>query len=121
MFEPQSVHGQMLSRFLNTGSVTPRKTHVVRFAETAIGLAEAGVGIAVVDEFSAASADRSRVTVLPTTFDGIFQVYLHRNVERVQSRFMQLLAAALREELIAFRGDQPREPDGIITPTPARV
>ena len=122
VFEPQSVHGQMLSRFLNTGSVTPRKTHVVRFAETAIGLAEAGVGIAVVDEFSAASVDRSSVRVLPTTFDGMFQVYLHRNVERVQSRFMQLLAAALRDELSAFCGGQPpREPDGTVTQTPARV
>lgn len=102
VFEPQSVHGQMLGRFLGTGAVPPRKTHVVRFAETAIGLAEAGVGIAVVDEFSAASADRSRVRILPTSFDGVFQVYLHRNVERVRSRFMHLLDAALRRELDAF-------------------
>jgi hypothetical protein len=65
--------------------------------------------------------DRSSVTVLPTTFDGMFQVYLHRNVERVQSRFMQLLAAALRDELIAFCGSQPREPGAISTQTPARV
>lgn len=102
VFEPGSVHGRMLDRFLGAAAVTPGKTHVVRFAETAIGLAEAGVGIAVVDEFSAAAADRSRVRVLPTAFDGAFEVYLHRNVERVQSRFMPLLDAALRREVEAF-------------------
>jgi DNA-binding transcriptional LysR family regulator len=102
VFEPQSVHGQMLERFLSTGGVPPRQTHVVRFAETAIGLAEAGVGIAVVDEFSAAATDRSKASILPTTFEGTFQVYLHRNIERVQSRFLRLLEAGLRREAKAF-------------------
>jgi DNA-binding transcriptional LysR family regulator len=102
VFEPQSVHGQMLERFLSAGGVPPRQTHVVRFAETAIGLAEAGVGVAVVDEFSAAAADRSKVSVLPTMFDGAFQVFLHRNAERVQSRFLGLLDAGLRREVKKF-------------------
>ena len=34
---------------------------------------------------------------------------------------MQLLAAALRDELIAFCGSQPRETDGIGVQTPASV
>jgi len=102
VFEPQSVHGQMLERFLSAGGVPPRQTHVVRFAETAIGLAEAGVGVAVVDEFSAASADLSKVSVLATTFDGTFQVFLHRNIDRVQSRFLRLLDAGLRREVKEF-------------------
>jgi DNA-binding transcriptional LysR family regulator len=99
VFEPHSVHGQMLNRFLSTGQVEPRRTHVVRFAETAIGLAEASVGVAMVDEFSAMSVDRTRVAVVPIADGELFEVYVHRNLERVQSRFMRLLETALRHEL----------------------
>jgi DNA-binding transcriptional LysR family regulator len=99
VFEPHSVHGQMLNRFLSTGQVEPRRTHVVRFAETAIGLAEASVGVAMVDEFSAMSVDRTRVAVVPIANGELFEVYVHRNLERVQSRFMRLLETALRHEL----------------------
>jgi DNA-binding transcriptional LysR family regulator len=101
VFEPHSVHGQMLNRFLSAAQVEPPRTHLVRFAETAIGLAEAGVGITIVDEFSAMSADTTRAVVLPLEGGELFQVYLHRNLERMQSRFMRLLEAALRRELPA--------------------
>lgn len=101
VFEPHSAHSQMLNRFLSTGQVEPRRTHVVRFAETAIGLAEAGVGVALVDEFSAMSADRARVATIPIEGGELFEVYVHRSLERVQSRFMQLLETALRHELAA--------------------
>jgi len=108
IFEPHSVHGQMLNRFLSTAHIEPPRTHVVRFAETAIGLAEAGAGIAVIDEFSAMSVDLTRVTVLPIQGSDLFQVYVHRNLERVQSRFMHLLETALRQELTALSGLDPR-------------
>jgi DNA-binding transcriptional LysR family regulator len=101
VFEPHSVHGQTLNRFLSAAQVEPPRTHLVRFAETAIGLAEAGVGIAIVDEFSAMSVDTTRAVVLPLEGGELFQVYLHRNLERMQSRFMRLLEAALRRELPA--------------------
>jgi DNA-binding transcriptional LysR family regulator len=111
VFEPHSVHGQMLNGFLSSERVEPQRTHVVRFAETAIGLAEAGVGIAVVDEFSAMSVNPARATVIPIEGGGLFQVYVHRNLERVQSRFMHLLEAALRQELTALSGLDPRVAD----------
>jgi DNA-binding transcriptional LysR family regulator len=98
-FEPQSMHGQMMNRFLGLGSVAPKRTHLVRFAETAIGFAEAGIGVALVDEFSALSVDRDRVNVIPTSFDSRFQVHLNRNVARAQSQFMQLLESGLRSAL----------------------
>jgi DNA-binding transcriptional LysR family regulator len=91
VFEPHSVHGQMLNRFLSTGQVEPRRTHVVRFAETAIGLAEASVGVAMVDEFSAMSVDRTRVAVVPIANGELFEVYVHRNLERVQSQGCSVL------------------------------
>jgi DNA-binding transcriptional LysR family regulator len=89
---------------LRTGEVEPQRTHVVRFAETAIGLAEAGVGIALVDEFSAMSANPARVAAIPIEGGELFEVYVHRSLERVQSRFMQLLETALRNELAVSSG-----------------
>jgi DNA-binding transcriptional LysR family regulator len=98
-FEPRSVHGQLMSRFLGAGSVTPRRTHLVRFAETAVGFAEAGVGVALVDEFSALSADKDRVAIVPTSFDSFFQVHLNRHVASAQSQLMRLLEDGLRRAL----------------------
>jgi DNA-binding transcriptional LysR family regulator len=97
--EPHSVHGQMMSYFLSTGSISPRRTHLVRFAESAIAFAEAGIGLALVDEFSALSADARRVTIVPTTCERPFQVYLNRNLARPQSQFIPLLEAGLRAAL----------------------
>src|SRR3712207_415601 len=65
VFEPQSVHGQMLSRFLNTGSVTPRKTHVVRFAETAIGLADTACALPIFVQSTLVGAGRM-VALVPS-------------------------------------------------------
>ena len=96
-FVPQSVHGQALSAFL--GGIALRQTHTVRFAESAIGLAEAGVGVAVVDEFSAAAADLSRVRLFDVAGEVRFKVYLHRNIERFSNRFFPDIEKALRSVL----------------------
>lgn len=98
VFEPQSVHGMAVDSVLRAGGVVPERTHVVRFAETAIGLAEAGVGIAVVDAFSALAADRSKVAVRRLDHPPLFEVYLHRQIERARSQIMQRFEAVLRTQ-----------------------
>ena len=49
--------------------------------------------------------------MIPIEGGGLFQVYVHRNLERVQSRFMHLLEAALRQELTALSGLDPKVAD----------
>ena len=98
-FDLGSVHGRMMSRFLAEGAVLPRQTHRVRFAQTAIGFAEEGIGIALVDEFTAMSADMTRVIARPTSSSEVFSVYLSRNLSRAQSKLMQSLEHALRNAL----------------------
>lgn len=96
VFEPQSVHGLAVDAVLRAGGVTPTRTHVARFAETAIGLAEAGVGIAIVDAFSALAADRTRVAVHRLDHPPPYEVYLHRQIERARSRLIQRFETGLR-------------------------
>jgi DNA-binding transcriptional LysR family regulator len=96
-FEAHTAHGNAIARFLQSDGASPGRTHLVlRVAETAVGLAEAGLGIALVDEFSALSADREKLTVRPVAFDPAFDIYLHINHERPISQFTR----SFRQELI---------------------
>jgi DNA-binding transcriptional LysR family regulator len=103
VFEPHSVHGLAVDAVLRAGGVTPTRTHVARFAETAIGLAEAGIGIAVVDAFSALAADRTRVAVRPLDHPPPYELHLHRPIERARSRLIQRLEALLRQHAGVLR------------------
>jgi DNA-binding transcriptional LysR family regulator len=99
-FEPHTAHGNAIARFLQSGNASPGRTHLVlRMAETAVGLAEAGLGIALVDEFSALSADRTKLAVRPVAFDPAFQIYLHINHERPVSQVTQAFRQALLDHL----------------------
>jgi DNA-binding transcriptional LysR family regulator len=61
IFQPRSVHGDMLASLLGDADLRPSRTHLVRFAETAVALVEQGIGVSIVDEFSARAADLTRV------------------------------------------------------------
>lgn len=99
VFEPQSIHGRIVDAVLRDGGVTPGRTHVARFAESAIGLAEAGLGLAIVDRFSALAADHTRVAVLPLDHPASYSVFLHRQVERAQGLLTRHFEIALRAEI----------------------
>jgi DNA-binding transcriptional LysR family regulator len=102
VFEPQSVHGRVLGDVLKSGAVTPSRTHVVRFAETAVALAEAGIGVAIVDAFSASAADLSRINLRPIHHPARYHVYLHWHAERARSGLVQQLDASLRQVVDRF-------------------
>jgi DNA-binding transcriptional LysR family regulator len=95
VFEPLSVHGEMLGRVLRDRDVKPERMHVVRFAESAIALAEAGLGATIVDRFSAAAANRDRVAVLPIATERHFEVFLHRVPGDTTGRQVEAFQAAL--------------------------
>ncbi len=77
-FEPNSVHGTIMESILADAGIRPANLHRARFAETAIGLVEAGAGATIVDEFSAMTIDRNKAlkALWPTTRR--YDVFLHR-------------------------------------------
>jgi hypothetical protein len=97
VFEDRSVHGQILNAFLAQAGVTPGRAHHVRFAESAAALAEVGMAVAVIDPFSAMSVRRDRLAILPIAGERVFDVYVHRVVDRVQGRFLKAFETLLAQ------------------------
>jgi DNA-binding transcriptional LysR family regulator len=97
VFETLSVHGEMLQRVLRDHGIKPERLHVVRFAESAIALAEAGVGATIVDAFSAAAANRDRAAVLPIATERHFEVFMHRAPGDASGRQIEAFQGALAE------------------------
>lgn len=99
IFEPRSVHGEMLAGTLSDAGMHPMRSHLVRFAESAIGLAEAGLGVTIVDEFSARSADRSRVRLLSLDTTRRYDVHYHRGLGQGIGGGAERFEALLRQTL----------------------
>jgi DNA-binding transcriptional LysR family regulator len=99
VFEALSVHGEMLQRVLRDHGVKPERLHVVRFAESAIALAEVGVGATIVDSFSAAAANRDRAAMLPIATERHFEVFMHRAPGDASGRQIEAFQAALAAAL----------------------
>lgn len=105
VFDPQAVHGRMVDGFL--GAVAPGTRHLVRFAESAAALAEAGIAIALIDAFSAMAIRPELVAVRPTTAAARFDVYLHRVLDRLQARLLPDFEALLAEGIRAVEARLP--------------
>lgn len=99
IFQPRSVHGDMAAGILSDHGLRPARTHLARFAETAVALVEAGVGLCIVDEFSARAADLSRLRCLPVPTSRRYEAYLHRPLAapgELTGRFERCLKGELR-------------------------
>jgi len=103
-FEPHAVHGRVVHEFFAQAGVAPARTHMVRFADSAVAMAEAGLGVAIVDEMTAHGADRQRVHVRPLAFNGGLKAYFHRPLGRTQSRICKEFEALVRERFAALTG-----------------
>lgn len=101
-FEPHVVHGRLVHDFFATANIVPVRTHMVRFANSAVALAEAGLGVAIVDKMTALSANDTRVVMRPLAFDGVLRAYLHRPMNRTPSRLLIAFEAAARERFDAL-------------------
>jgi DNA-binding transcriptional LysR family regulator len=104
VFQPRSVHGDMAAGILSDHGLRPARTHMVRFAETAVALVEAGVGVCIVDEFSARAADPSRLRCLPVPTERRYEAYLHRPLAapgELTERFERCLKGELQAEAMS--------------------
>lgn len=104
VFQPRSVHGDMAAGILSDHGLRPARTHMVRFAETAVALVEAGVGVCIVDEFSARAADPSRLRCLPVATERRYEAYLHRPLAapaELTERFERCLKGELQAKAMS--------------------
>ena len=93
--ERDSPHGRTVDDLFRAAGLAYRVLTRVRFAETAVALANEGLGIALVDEFTAMSPPTG-LRALPIRHAPKFGVYLHWNREKPRSRQVSGLEAAIR-------------------------
>ena len=105
--EPDTPHGRLVRELFGEIGAAPRIGVTTRFAETAIGLTEAGLGVAVVDEFTAMGAASPRTAVRPVDAAPRFHVHLNRGSGAARSRFAATFEAELLELLRAREGAGP--------------
>lgn len=107
-FEPHAVHARLAHGFFAAQQVKPARTHMARFADAAVALAEAGIGIAIVDQITALGADESLVRPRPLAFDGGLSVYFHRSLHRTRSRLCATFERSLRDVMDELTGSARR-------------
>ncbi|WCT72863.1 LysR family transcriptional regulator [Sphingomonas naphthae] len=97
-FRADTPHGRAIAALFG-GEGPPIRTYV-RFAETAVAFVAQGLGIALVDSFTAAQPHDSAVRILPLVERGELPVYLNRDSQRPMSAagsaFEAIARAALR-------------------------
>jgi DNA-binding transcriptional LysR family regulator len=102
VFEPNSVHGDLMGSILSDAGLRPARTHRVRLAETGVGLAEAGLGACIVDEFSAMAADDRAVRKTFWRTERRYEVHLHRKISSADHALIDLFAKELKQKLSAL-------------------
>lgn len=118
-FDTHTTQGQLVAQALSKVKPPISPVVSVRFARTACSLAAAGVGVAFVDELTAASVaeDIDLVPVTPAMRIPVFVASpLHRPVSTLAERFMEDAAVtfkatlASRVRLVSMVGGEPPEP-----------
>jgi hypothetical protein len=88
-------------------SVAPRIGVVGQFAESAIGLCQAGLGLPAVGEFTTMDAASDRLMVVPLPPVSPFQIHSSHNRGVVRSCFKAMLLALLRARPHPAPGSRP--------------
>ena len=98
-FVPESAHGRMIQSIAKNAGVSFRFTTIVRFAETALFLAEQGLGVALIDEFTAMGAHRSIGVTRPLADETNLTLYANTNLHNPPSAPGMDFLRVLRSEI----------------------
>lgn len=77
-YPSDTPHGQAVAAMFSAASLPMRSNTTVRFAETAVIFVEHGLGVAIVDNFTAASR-QDHVDVIPIEEHGGLSIFHNRN------------------------------------------
>lgn len=94
-FDPETPHGRIVASVYAEIGREPVISTYVRFAETACALVEAGLGIALVDEFTVMGNAFSKLVSRPLSTKRNFDVYLHVNNTLAPSAVSRIFAEEL--------------------------
>jgi DNA-binding transcriptional LysR family regulator len=99
-FRPDTPHGRIIAQMFSDAGVDLEVATYVRFAETAVAFVAHGMGIALVDSFTAMQAHAESVRFLEFDQPGLLPVYVSRNVEAARAIIGETFEEIARNILI---------------------
>jgi DNA-binding transcriptional LysR family regulator len=99
-FRPDTPHGRIIAQMFGDAGVDLEVATYVRFAETAVAFVAHGMGIALVDSFTAMQAHAESVRFLEFDQPGLLPVYVSRNVEAARAIIGETFEEIARNILI---------------------
>ena len=106
-FRPDTPHGRIIAdMFVRAGQVLEVDTYI-RFAETAVAFVANGMGVALVDSFTAMQAHAETVRFLEFDDPGTLPVYINRNLESPRAIIGETFEEIARSVLLALPRPKP--------------
>jgi DNA-binding transcriptional LysR family regulator len=96
-FQAESSHANVIRSVEQSAGVSFRFKTFVRFAETALALAEQGLGVALIDEFTAMGAHNGAQTIRHVAEAARFTLYANSNLYGPPSAHGKAFIRALRQ------------------------
>ena len=106
-FRPDTPHGRIIAdMFAKAGQPLEVDTYI-RFAETAVAFVANGMGVALVDSFTAMQAHAETVRFLEFDEPGTLPVYINRNLESPRAIIGETFEEIARSVLLALPRPKP--------------
>ncbi|EEB82450.1 LysR family transcriptional regulator [Roseobacter sp. GAI101] len=105
-FDPNVIHGKLVESFFRPHGRMPDVPYRIEPAHAALGLVSEGLGVAIVDEFTAMAGDLKRIVVRPLEGATTVPVMILSNPLRGEAQFIDLFEDCVRAAL----RDRPHSP-----------
>ncbi|MBC8158667.1 MAG: LysR family transcriptional regulator [Alphaproteobacteria bacterium] len=108
-FDPQDPYGNVLAKAFVDNAIPIDLSIQVRFAHTVFGMVRQNLGVAVIDEFSAAERTLPGIVRLPIVEPTTFTAYAAVNAELPETIFAEEMIRLLSEEMRQAVASRPWE------------
>jgi DNA-binding transcriptional LysR family regulator len=99
--EPTDPYGQIMSQLFEREQVSFDLIIKARFGTTVCALVKAGLGVAIIDEFTIAYGSMPGIVAVPIKGDTPFQTFVAVRKDRALSRYAENFIRLLRAEMTA--------------------
>lgn len=99
--DPSDPYGAIMAELFTRSALSYDITIRARFGTTVCALVEAGLGIAVIDQFTVARRNPSGIRVIPISEPTVFQTYIALRNDAVLSVYAETFVSCLRAEMKA--------------------
>jgi DNA-binding transcriptional LysR family regulator len=106
-FRPDTPHGRIIAEMFAKADQELEVATYIRFAETAVAFVANGMGIALVDSFTAMQAHAETVCFLEFDDPGTLPVYINRNLESPRAIIGETFEEIARSVLLGLPRPKP--------------